>query len=353
MLRYKEIKQMLLHEIAQREQMERLPSRTVLCKRFDTTRTTLDKAIKELEAEGFLVCRDGSGTYVAAPPGFDPQKPQNWGVLVPNSTEDIFANLVRGVEDITQQEGINLILCNCDQDVRKQEMYVRRLMLTGVSGLIIVPVSREDTVESQLLYDGLSECRIPFVFCHNGVSGIEAPVVTSNNFYGGYLATKHLLAQGYRRIAYLGETEYRTSLERYQGYTAALQEAGITLDRELICFCRGSHRPVTELLNGRPDVDALFCFNDTVVGRAYRAIQESGKRVSDDIGVIGYDNTGICEILNPTVTSLSYRHAEIGQRAAQLLLNRIRGEELSEFSYYVYQPTVVERNSCRGRRNAP
>ncbi len=349
MLRYKEIKQMLLREIAQCEQMQRLPSRTVLCKRFDTTRTTLDKAVKELESEGILFCRDGSGTYVAAPPGFDPRKPQNWGILVPDSTQDIFANLVHGVESVTRREGINLILCNCDRDSEKQEMYVRRLMLTGVTGLIIIPVSREDTVENHLLYDGLSECRIPFVFCNNGVSGVQAPVVTSNNFYGGYLATRHLLSKGYRRIAYLSDTEYRTSIERYQGYTAALQEAGLPIDRNLVCFCHGDYRPVTALLTKHADIDALFCFNDTVVGYAYRAVQEIGKRVSDDIGIIGYDNTSVCDILHPTVTSLSYRHADIGKHAAELLLSLVKGEELCDFPYYVYQPTVVERSSCLGR----
>lgn len=356
MLRYKEIKLMLLKEISQMDPLERLPSRIELCKKLDTTRTTLDKAIKELESEGIVFCKDGSGTYVAIPEGFDTKTPENWGIIVPDIMEDIYAGLVRGVEDIAQDNGVNLILCNFDHDPVKQEQYLRRLMLTGASGLIIVPVLRQHTVEITKLYEILADSKKPIVFCNMGVNGISAPIVTSNNFYGGYIATKHLLKMGYQKIAYLSKFNYQTSVERCQGYITALLEAGIAIERDLIQIDAGdAERPygyatMKKLLSEHPDIDAVFCFNDSLIPGVYKAAKELGKRISDDLGVIGYDNTKECTAETPEVTSITYRDTEIGHIAAKLLLKQLRGEKISGFPYYLFQPELIERESCLGPR---
>lgn len=358
MLRYKEIKQMLLNEISQRNPLDRLPSRLELCKKLDTTRTTLDKAIKELESEGIVFCRDGSGTYVAIPEGYDIKKPENWGIIVPDIMEDIYAGLVRGVEDFAQRNGVNLILCNFDHDPEKQEQYIRRLMLTGVSGIILVPVLRQHSTEVANLYSVLADAKKPLVLCNMGVQGIEAPIVTSNNYYGGYLATKHLIQRGYQKIAYLSKFNYQTSIERCQGYITALMEAGRKVDRELIIIDAGAeeqpygYTAIKKLLKMRPDVDAVFCFNDSLVRGVYQAAQELGKRISDDLGVIGYDNAGFCTDLKPEASTMTYRNTEIGHIAADLLLKQINGEALSGFQYYLFKPELIERESCLGPRNA-
>lgn len=354
MLRYKEIKLMLLREISQMKPMDRLPSRLVLCKKFDTTRTTLDKAIKELEQEGVVFCRGGSGTYVAIPEGYDTQKPENWGIIIPDIMEDIYAGLVRGVEDVAQSHGVNLILCNFDHDPAKQEQYIRRLMLTGAAGLIIVPVLRERSMEIAKLYETLADTKKPVVFCNMGVYGIDAPIVASNNFFGGYLATKHLIEKGYRKIVYLSNYKYQTSVERGQGYITALQEMGLSVDRELIVIDAGDrnkpggYATIKDLLTRRPDIDAVFCFNDSLVDGVYKAAGELGRTISEDLGVIGYDNTGVCTRKTPQVTSMTYLNAEIGQVAANLLFQLIRGEKLSGFPYYLFQPEIIQRSSCLG-----
>lgn len=347
---------MLLKEISQMNPLDRLPSRLVLCKRFDTTRTTLDKAIKELESEGIVFCKDGSGTYVAVPEGYDIKTPENWGIIVPDIMEDIYAGLVRGVEDVAQKNGINLILCNFDHDPEKQEQYIRRLMLTGASGLIIVPVLRERTLEMTKLYEALADSKKPLVFCNMSVNGIEAPIVASNNFYGGYVATKHLISKGYRKIAYLSKFNYQTSMERCQGYITALLESGYSVDRDLIIINAGDqdtpygYTAIKKLLMKRPDIDAVFCFNDSLIRGVYMAAKEMGKEISDDLGVIGYDNTNQCMMEAPRVSSMTYRNAEIGHVAANLLLKQIHGEEISGFPYYLFQPELIERDSCKGPR---
>lgn len=357
MLRYKEIKLMLLQKISNMSPLDRLPSRLTLCKELDTTRSTLDKAIKELEGEGILFCRDGSGTYVAAPAGYDRRKPENWGIIVPDINESIYAELVRGVEDVAQEMNVNLILCNFDHDPRKQEQYIRRLILTGVAGVIIVPVLRKDNNEARQLYSILTDTERPIVFCNMQVEGVQAPVVMSNGFFGGYLATRHLIEQGYRHIAYLAKYRYRTSEERCQGYLTALLESGLEVNRHLITLDGEESDPpgylgMKALLKNGGPLDAVFCFNDSLMEGAYRALKEAGLRISDDVGVIGYDNTSICQRLKPEADSVSYPSAAIGQAAARLLKKIISGATISEFPYYLFQPEIVERASCLGPKKS-
>jgi DNA-binding LacI/PurR family transcriptional regulator len=92
----------------------------------------------------------------------------------------------------------------------------------------------------------------------------------------------------------------------------------------------------------------VFCFCDKITPGVYQAISEAGLAVSDDIGVIGYDNTDICEKLNPAVTTVAFKSLEVGAKAAEMLYKLINKEDLSDFEYYLFQPELVVRDSCLG-----
>lgn len=356
MLRYREIKKMLVELIETYQPGAKLPSRPQLCLRFDTTRATLDKAVAELAEEGILVSKNGSGTYVAAFSREENDGRQGaWGIIVPNVMDAIYPGMVRGVENIAQSEGINIILCNSDNDAQKQEQYIRRLLITGVEGFIIVPVITNDPRSDLMLYSQLTNAKMPFVFCNRNIEGANVPVISSSGFYGGFTATRHLIQKGYRRIAYIAKQHYRTSLERCQGYISALKEFGVDVDETLITLvCEPSSQTgfaeMARMLKSPQPPDAVFCFNDQIAIGVTEAIKQAGLRISDDVGVIGYDNEDSCNFASPPLTSVSYCNFEIGQKAAKVLLGLIRGEPISHFPYYTYQPYIVERSSCLGKR---
>lgn len=354
MLRYKEIKNMLITRIGKMNPGDRLPSRTALCLELETTRTTLDRAIKELESEGVLSCQNGSGTYVLGLIRGTAPLVDNWCVIVPNVMEDTYPSLIRGIENVGARVGANIILCNSDNDADKQERYIRRLLVSGVAGFIIVPVISGSIETSYRLYGTLLDANIPFVFCNRGVEGIKAPLVKSNDFYGGYIATKLLLSKGYKKIAYLAKTKYQTSTERCHGYIGALLEQELKIDRRMIVLPRENEDIDCYLMAKRLILsgncpDAFFAFNDYVAQDVCRAIRSCGKRVSDDIGVIGYDNIAAAASSVPPISSVAYRSVEIGEMAAGILSDAIRGKDPgSNFDSYLFQPIVVERESCLG-----
>lgn len=356
MLKYKEIKKSLLEIIRGMKEQEKLPSRPFLCEKLDTTRVTLDKAIHELVDEGYLISEKGSGTYIA-PMNTRELKHNSWGIIVPNIMEPIYAGIVRGVENVAQLNNISLTLCNSDNDFQKQEKYLLRFIQSRIEGLILVPVISKDVEKNSRLYYQLMAADIPFVFCNRNVEGVDAPTVTSNDYYGAYLGTKHLISNGYKNIGFISRINYSTSINRCYGYLTAIMENKLEINRQNVIMEEedSSELPgyisMQRLLERDPSLDAVFCFSDELAEGVYKAIKEKGLKVSDDIGVIGYNNTAsLCESLTPRLTSLSYQNMEVGRIAANVLMKLINKNPISDFNIYLMQPEIVHRGSCLGRK---
>ena len=356
MFQFQKIKELLIGEIGGMEVGARLPSRTDLVRRLQTTRTTLDRAINELIAEGVLSAHKGSGTYVVGLLDGKSERMENWGVILPSTKVDVFPRLLQGIREEAARYGVNLIVCDTESDGDKQERFIKRLIASGAAGFIIVPIVSKNASMSNRLYQALLQSSIPFVFCNREVEGIEAPTVKSTDFYGGYLAPRHLIKHGYRRIAYVATQKYQTSMERYQGYVSALLENGLPV------LSRHVYLPITptphchyaralEMLRDLTPPDAFFCFNDSIAEEVYRAVKVAGLSISDDVGIIGYDNTAQAAALSPPLTSMSYQSARIGQKAAQLLWSRIHASNQSPaFEYKIFQPATIVRQSCKQKQ---
>lgn len=351
--RYAQVKQELLEFIRNCPAGSPIPSRAELMERFGVTRTTIDRAISELIGERHLYSRKGSGTFVAGgSQGLPPPSAEveSWGIIIPNIVSDTYPEILRGVEDVCHDLGINLVICNTDYDPEKQGRYIRKLIDSGALGLIVVPapVTRESLCSLQMLH----EHHVPFVFCCRGVEGVKAPKVVANDYYGGNIATRHLLSLGWKRPAYLGGRHFAASEQRYHGYLSALYEAGIEVDREhvrfnddlsLLEFANGAMRALLDLPN---PPDSVVCFNDKTAQGVYRALQSAGLTVGRDIAVIGYDDTNICETLPVRLSSIGYPKYEIGQTAARMLMEIIKGKRPLQQAMAVLPPVLVARESC-------
>lgn len=352
MLRYLEIKLALMAMVEEMKPGDRLPARTVLAKRLDTTRTTLDKAISELQNEKILYSEKGSGTYVASMlPDVVPQV-ENWGVMVPSMSESIYSEFIRGIELFTERNGINLVVCSSNNSAYIQEYNINQLMASIVKGFIIVPTICDSIEDTWRTYHSLIKSQIPFVFCNRQVEGIPVPTVASNDFYGGYIATKYLIEKGYRHIGFLSKKKRSTSLNRFQGYVSALAESGMTFSPKLVNMNTGGenvYEACRQLLTCGEKVDAIFCFNDYIALDAYRCIRDMGLRISRDIGIIGYDAIEEGENLEPSLTSVSYRNREIGEKAAEILWGLLHTNGASEdLNFHLFQPDIIVRESCTG-----
>lgn len=347
MLKYQRIKQELRDKIIKMSPGEPFPTRLELMKEYGVARATVDKAISELCHDGFLSSRAGDGTYVSEHLRVMIDNVQNWGIIVPDVTASIYSGIVRGAENYAQKVRANIILCNSDNDLEKQEMYIERLNSSEVSGIIIVPVVSSNIQDSIDLYNQLIRTRIPFVFCNRSVEGIDVPLIASNDFYGAYLATKYLLKQGYRRPAFIAREKYKTSNDRCQGYLSALLEKGLEINRKAIIveLPVGSETQRISKLLEEEEIDSIFCFDDSIAEICYGVIKHKGLNIPNDIGIIGYNNTARCNSLNPPLSSVSFKNVEIGEKAGEVLYKLINNGLRGEFEIYIFQPTVEARES--------
>ncbi|MDF2958918.1 MAG: transcriptional regulator, GntR family with LacI sensor [Paenibacillus sp.] len=353
---YVDIKEQIKADISHMAPHTRIPSRTAMMKRYGVTRTTIEKAISELAGSGYVYSVNGSGTYVSdsLPEETDQtglEDIHTWGVLLPSITDDFYPEIVRGIEDLTHTHDIHMILCNTDNDAGKQHAYMEKLVKAGVRGIIVVPaITKEPTSES---FRWLAAQGVPFVFCNRMIEGIEAPRVMSNNFYGAYLAVKYMAGLGFRRIAFIASPMYSVVDQRYQGYLAALSEAGLPAHGELAVMLdepdqlkAGNEAAHKLFALGERRPEAVLCFNDEMAEGLYQAAGRHGLVIGKDIAVTGYGDTRICERLPVKLTSVRYRTYETGKHAADILLRILQGESSDGISSVILQPEISVRESC-------
>jgi DNA-binding LacI/PurR family transcriptional regulator len=354
---YSEIKERIQNDTKDLPPHTRIMTRAEMIKAFKVTRTTVEKAISQLIGEGYLYSRDGSGTYIAEKENNQQNSTEklsgSWGVILPNIASDTYPETLRGIEDIAHQNNYNVIICNTDNDKEKQDQYINKLIKSGVNGIIVVPVITY--IPSVDIYNTLLKNNIPFVFCNRGVDGIIAPRILSNNFAGSYTATKHLIHLGYKYIAFLSPPMYSNVEQRYMGYLAAMNELELSIDPDniLIEDTPNSSEPGYEsgkvLLQKKIPPDAVVCFNDTTAKGFYKAAQEFGFIIGKDIGVVGYDDSKICEMLDVKLTSIQYPKYETGVKAAETLMKFINKESIKQDCTIILQPKLIIRQSCPER----
>ncbi len=266
------------------------------------------------------------------------------GMMIPNSSNPYFAEVLRCIEDRCFGEGYNVILCNSDDDPHKQGIYLRVLAERRIDGLIVVS-SGEDAALPELL----AELSIPLVLVDREVDQVNCDLVEVAHMQGGYLATRHLLSQGHRQIACIGGREdLAPSRERIAGWRLAMGEGGTPPSDHLLLrgdfTSRGGYEAMHALLRQPKRPSAVFVCNDLMAIGAMCAAYEAGLRVPDDLSVIGFDDIELASFASPPLTTVAQPKQSIGALAVDMLLERIRGKR-SEPRRVVLQPELRIRAS--------
>ncbi len=250
------------------------------------------------------------------------------GMIVPDSANPFFAEVARGIEDTTFGNGYSLILCNSDGDLEKELFYADHLAEKQVDGILFIAagVSSEHIVL-------LKRRQIPVVVVDRDLLDVAVDAVLTDNRGGGYLATRHLIELGHRRIACItGPSDITPSAERVAGYRQALREVEIPVDEGLIL--RGNfdfesgYRAAEDLLARSPRPTAIFACNDLMAVSVLSAANRRGLRVPEDLSVVGYDDIRLASFTVPLLTTVQQPKHEIGVLAATWLLDRIEEPDL-------------------------
>lgn len=246
-----------------------------------------------------------------------------WAVIISDIGNPFFTSLVRGVEDAAQAAGYSVVLCNSDEDLKKEADYASVAVSEQMAGVIISPSSERSSD-----VDSLLEARIPVVTIDRSIRGVKIDSVRVDNAQGAAEATAHLLAGGYRRVACItGPRRATTASQRLKGYEHAHREAHLAVDPQLVRHAdfrqQGGYDAMSALLSLPVRPDAVFVANNLMTVGALACLTDHGIGIPDGMGVVGFDDIPWAQLIRPTLSVVKQPTYEVGQTAGHLLIQRI------------------------------
>lgn len=279
------------------------------------------------------------------------------GVIVPNIDGHFFALVVKGIEEVANQAGFNVMLCQSNEDNAHEAKNVETLMNAQVDGIL---VSLARSTHDFKHFHKVQQLHMPLVFFDRILDGSDVSAVVVDDYQGAYQMTKHLLEQGRRRIAHFGGPQHLNIYkDRYQGYSQALRDAGLTVDEEMVVLFKDMSlndgpAGVRQLLALPQPPDAIFSSGDFTAVGALQALKQHGLRVPEDMALAGFGNETFSSLTDPMLSTIDQHCEEMGGAAVRLLLEMIqeRSRQLSPRKI-VLQPRLLARESSRGRQEQP
>ena len=274
------------------------------------------------------------------------------GVIVSDLTNPFFTEVVRSLGHALREDGWALFLCDSDHRFDLGDGNLRRLIDGHVVALVLIGDSvREETVQRYIARKG----HVPIVAIERDydIEGVNRLLVDSE--HGAHTATRHLIAQGYRRIAMIGGPRQGAGSatygreQRYLGYRRALADAGLKPDPKLLAEGNfryaGGQEAMRRLLAGRQRPEAVFAANDMMAFGAVSVIHEAGLRVPDDIAVVGFDDVPSAALTSPGLTTIAMPKIDLGAAAAAIIGRHIAAPARAETVRRTFGAELVVRQS--------
>ncbi|MCI7640242.1 MAG: LacI family transcriptional regulator [Clostridiales bacterium] len=269
-----------------------------------------------------------------------------FGIIVPDIGNIYFAELCKGCESEARKHNYTLMVTSANEFPDNNMQYFDALIDHQVDGIVYVAPSNIDNHAIHSICSKITETKIPFVAVDRALDLPFAKSIVNDNVHGGYIATKHLLELGHRRIGCLtGPLCNRTSSDRLQGYKTALDEFGVSYNPALIMegdFTVQSGYDSLAYMRGQ-DVTALFCFNDMMALGAYRAIRDYKLHLPESISLVGYDDIFISDLLDPPLTTVNQPAFKIGESAINTLIALTKNDASAD--QVVFTPNLKVRSS--------
>lgn len=281
------------------------------------------------------------------------RKSRSIGVVVCEIANSFFSQVINGIESIAYSKEYNVIIAQSRESFEREMLNLQYLTSRSIDGLI-VSVSTETKDFSY--YKELHQRGMPIVFFDRIVDEIDTHKVIADNYKGAYDATHHLIMSGYCNIAIMCNAEgLSISKERLAGYAAALAEHQLPLNESMIKYCKHGgmilsevEDAMNELFKGKKKPDAIFAGADKLTTGCFRILREKGLKVPQEIGLIGFSNSDLTELLDPPLSIVKQPAFEMGEMATNLLLSLIESKRpVTSFESKIMPTELIIRNSTK------
>ena len=258
-------------------------------------------------------------------------------------SEPFFAGMVRGVSAALAETGVQLLLLIA-QGLPDRQRLQRYVVGGHVDGVLLASLHGDDPLPGALERAG-----VPAVLVGRPAEPVPASYVDADNRGGAGKAVEHLVRRGRRRIATItGPLDMGVGLDRLEGYRDGLAAAGLAVDEDLVetgdFTGEGGAAAMARLLaRPGPPVDAVFAASDLMAAGALRALRAAGRRVPEDVAVVGFEDSAVARYAQPPLTTVRQPIEEMGRQATRMLLAKIAGE--TGGMHLILDVDLVERAS--------
>jgi len=263
------------------------------------------------------------------------------GVIIPEIVHHFFSSVISGIEEIANKAGYNVMMFQSNESFEREIANVQALLSSRVDG-VLVSMSKETKDFSH--FKELRDNGIPIVFFDRVCNELSSDNVIVDDFAGAFAAVEHLINIGCKRIAHLSAPQHMLlGQNRLKGYRQALLKHKMPIDENLIIKCDSYEESIEltpELLKLSTPPDAIFAVNELTAAGALTAVKKVGFRVPEDISIVGFTDGLVSRTTDPNLTTLEQHGYEVGLKASELLVGRIKEGDMD------YEPVtkVVKTN---------
>lgn len=275
------------------------------------------------------------------------QKSKTIAVIVPELANNYFSLAIQGIERVASAKGYHILIYATNDQFEKEVSFIK-LLHNGRADGIIMSVSGEANDHNYL--NDIAKKRLPLVFFDRVYEDIVTPRVITNDYESSFNATKHLIQQGCKRIAYLAINKTLSiGKTRMQGYIDALKKFKIPFKDELIIDCSNNYKENIELLKQsfltlKPD--GVFTSVERLAFATYYACYDLRLSIPKDIKVIGFSSLEIAPLLNPALSTVTQPAAELGKAAAELLFKMLENPtNIAADTTIILKSKLIQRES--------
>ncbi len=260
--------------------------------------------------------------------GLRTNRSQSVGVIVPDITNEFFAKIIHNLDIFFLKYKYSLLISDSNEDYDVEDMHIKNLIEKNVDGIIYI------SGQNEIKNIGNVQ-NIPVVYIDRAPRNAEV-LILSDNENGGYLATKELLEKGCRRIMFLRDLRYASTIRsRKAGFIKALEEYQIPYDdkMEISCFpeYKNAKETMERLLNAKGCFfDGIFATNDMMALGCINVLKKEGYRVPEDVKVVGFDNVSLSEFSSPPITTITQDTSQLALCAGKTILRMIQNKEIKE-----------------------